>query len=84
MAFLRARFDIPFTGWYVEADTQFIGFGGDNYSDSTAKIGWQFESIADLGVNLGYRKMSLNVEDLDRFNADLDLSGPFASATFHF
>ena len=84
MGFLRARFDLPTTGWYVEADTQFIGYQGDSYSDSTAKIGWRFESIADLGVNLGYRKMSIDVDDLDNFDADLNLSGLFASATFHF
>ena len=84
MGFLRARFDLPTTGWYIEADTQFIGFQGDSYSDSTAKIGWRFESIADLGINLGYRKMSIDVDGLDSLDTDLDLSGPFVSGTFHF
>ena len=84
LAFLRTRFDLPFSGWYIEADTQFVGYNGDSYSDSTAKLGWRLESIADLGVNLGYRKMTLEVENLDGLRADINLSGPFASATFHF
>lgn len=84
MAFLRARVDLPFSGWYAEADTQFISYGGDRYSDSSAKIGWELESLVDLGVNVGYRSMQVKVDDLDGFDADLDLSGPFATATFHF
>lgn len=84
MAFLRARIDLPLTGWYLEADTNFIGYGGDSYSDSSAKLGWQFESAVDLGVNVGYRSMQMKVDDLDGFDADVDLSGPFATATFHF
>ncbi len=84
MAYLRARVDLPLTGWYLEADTNVIGYGGDSYSDSSAKLGWQFESVVDLGVNVGYRSMRMKVDDLDGFNADLDLSGPIATATFHF
>lgn len=84
MGFLRARVDLPFSGWYVGAETQFIGSGGDSYSDSSAMIGWQIESLADFGINLGYRSISAEFEDLDGFDADFDLSGPFASATFHF
>ncbi len=84
LAFVRGRFDLPFSGWYLEADTQAIGYSGDRYTDSSIKLGWQTESLADFGVNLGYRQMSLKVDDLDGFNADLDISGPFASATFHF
>lgn len=84
LGFVRARFDLPFTGWYVEGDTHAISYGGDSFSDSAIKLGWQTESLADFGLNIGYRQMSLKVDDLDGFNADLDISGPFATATFHF
>lgn len=84
MAFLRARFDLPGTGWYLEADTNFIGYAGDSYSDSSAKLGWHLESLIDLGVNLGYRSMRMRVDDLDGLDANLELSGPFATATLHF
>lgn len=84
LGFVRARFDLPFSGWYLEGDSHLISYDGDSFSDSAIKLGWQTESLADFGLNLGYRQMSLKVDDLDGFNADLDISGPFATATFHF
>ena len=84
LGFARARFDLPFTGWHLEGDTHIISYGGDSFSDSAVKLGWQTESLADFGLNIGYRQMSVKVDDLDGFNADLDISGPFATATFHF
>lgn len=84
LGFVRARFDLPFSGWYLEGDSHLIRYEGDSFSDSAIKLGWQTESLADFGLKLGYRRMSLEVADLDGFNADLDISGPFATATFHF
>jgi outer membrane protein len=84
LAFMRARFDLPYSGWYLEGDTHLIKYEGNGYSDSAVKLGWQTESITDFGLNVGYREMSLKVEELDGLSADLKISGPFASATFHF
>jgi len=84
LGFIRARLNLPFSGWYLEGDTHAIGYDGDRFSDSAIKIGWQTQSLADIGLNVGYRQMSVKVADLDGFDADLDISGPFASATFHF
>ena len=84
IGFVRARMDLPFSGWYFEADSQLISYSGNSFTDSSAKIGWQVESILDLGVNAGYRSMRLNIEDIDDAVADIDISGPFASLTFHF
>lgn len=84
LAFMRARFDLPFSGWYLEGDTHLVKYEGDGYSDSAVKLGWQTESITDFGLNIGYRQMSLKVEEFDGLSADLNISGPFASATFHF
>jgi len=61
-----------------------VKYDGGRYTGSAGKFGWQMHPLADFGLNIGYREMSLQVENFDGISADLDISGLFASATFHF
>ncbi|GLS27533.1 TIGR04219 family outer membrane beta-barrel protein [Marinibactrum halimedae] len=84
MAYGKAQFDLPFSGFYVGADANLISYSGHSLNDFTAKIGYAYESVLDAGVEIGYRRMALELDDLDDLNADLTMDGPYAAFTLHF
>ena len=87
LVYAKAQFDLPFTGWSIAADANAIGYSGDSFSDITAKIAYTSDALPllDLGVELGFRRMALEVDDDDGdLNADLTIDGPYAAITLHF
>lgn len=86
MLYSKARFDLPFSGWYAEGSLNYIGISDSKISDFDAKIGYQTSALVafDFGIDLGYRSMSVVLDESDDLNADLTISGPYAALTFHF
>ncbi len=76
MAYLSARFDLPFTGVSVGAEGNFISFDGDSLHDFNAY--GQYE-IALVQFRAGYRQMAIDYEDGDD-RLDVEIGGPFVSA----
>ncbi|MFK8047941.1 MAG: TIGR04219 family outer membrane beta-barrel protein [Halioglobus sp.] len=58
MGYAALRLDLPFTGWYVQADGNYVSWDGDDYSDLRAAVGW--EIALGLGLELGYRTMDID------------------------
>jgi outer membrane protein len=81
LLYAKARFDLPFTGFFVDAEVNIISFDGDSISDMALSIG--YESDIGLGAKLGLRRFSLDVED-DDFVADIEMDGTYISAFYHF
>ena len=48
----------------------------------SARIGW--EATLGLGVEVGYRTFTANIDDLRDANVESDFSGPFAGVSYHF
>ncbi len=86
LLYLKTQFDLPFTGWSIAADGNAIGYSGDTFSDLSAKISYNSDALPllDLGVEIGYRRMALEVEDDGDLTADLTIDGPYAAVTLHF
>lgn len=85
MLYLNARFDLPFTGWHLGAQSNAISYSGNGVTEMTGLIGYEMDFVAlDVGLNVGYRTMSLKVEDLDDLYADAEVSGAFAELQVHF
>ncbi len=84
LAYARAQFDLPLTGFSVGAEANLVTYSGNTLSDASAKIAYTFGSIIDLGVELGYRRMTLEIDDIDDLEADLTLDGPYAAIVLHF
>lgn len=85
MLYGKARFDLPFSGWYVAGTLNYIGYSDAKISDFDGKIGYQSDGLAlDFGVDLGYRTLSIDLEDSDDLNANISVDGPYASVTVHF
>ncbi len=80
MAYVAARFDLPFTGVSVGGSGNIISFDGDSLHDFNVYGQYEFALIQ---LRAGYRQMSLDYEDDDN-TLDVDIDGPFISAGISF
>ncbi len=77
----KAQFDLPFTGTYISAEGNWIGYSGNSFLDSIIRIG--YEAKLGLGFEAGVRTISVELDDQDGLTADLELSGVFVAARWH-
>ncbi len=84
LAYAMARFDLPLTGSYLGGYMNYISLDGSKISDLDIKLGWQYESVLDVGFELGYRQFKLELVDFEDANADLSFSGPYLNLAVHF
>ena len=83
MVYGVARFDLPFTGWSIIAQGNGTSYKGDSHTDLTAKIRWDFVPALDFAIEAGYRSMTLDVQELDSFESDLEIKGPYLGLSLH-
>ncbi len=83
LAFGHVQFDLPLTGFFAGFEGNYISYDGNDLADYSAKIGYSFDSALDLGVEVGYRALAVNIDDED-VRTNLDIKGPYAAAIFHF
>jgi len=81
LIYLKGRVDLPLTGFFVDGEINFIGFGDDSLSDTAFSVG--YESDFGLGGKAGYRTFSMEVDESE-FISDLEFSGAYVSVFFHF
>ncbi len=86
MLYGKAQFDLPFSGWSLAAEASAISYEGDRLVDTTAKVAYESDLVPlmGLGFELGYREMSLKLDELDDLEADVSIGGPYAAVTLHF
>jgi outer membrane protein len=82
LGYLKAQFDLPFTGLSAGVDGNFIGYSGNTISDVNAMI--NYEATFGLGVAVGYRTFGLELDDIDDLNTELTFDGYYAAVTYHF
>jgi outer membrane protein len=84
--YLSARFDVPNSGFYVGANinTRFIdlGLSESNAQDSTIMLG--YDSGNGLGVEGGFKYFSLELDDVNSLNNDLEYDGIFLNGYYNF
>lgn len=81
MLYGKAQFDLPFTGLSVGGEGSYIGYDGDAFTDLRAFVA--YELTFGLGVEVGFRSIDLDVDDLDDAAVDTTFNGAYASLTFH-
>lgn len=85
MLYGNLQVDLPFTGFYVGGTINYIGLDGDKLQDVEARVGYMTSAlVANLGVELGYRKTSFDVSDDGDLEVDLSFDGSYAAVVFHF
>lgn len=86
MAYSRVEFGLPFTGLAAYAEGSYLAFDDHEVRDIQAAITYSFvENLAiDMTLQVGYRDVSVDIEDLDDIYADLSFDGVFAGLEIHF
>lgn len=86
MLYASASVGFPGTGLSLFGDGSFITIGDHTMYD--AQIGLSYEAIDNLAVdvsfNIGYRKMKVELDDLDDITTNLDFDGAFVGMQVHF
>lgn len=82
----RAEAGLPFTGLSVFFEGSFVAIDDSKVQDYQMGIAWEFiDNLAiDVAVKAGYRSMTLELDDVDDINTNIDASGPFAGIQVHF
>jgi len=82
LLYLSARFDLPYNGFYIGADFNNFGLGSSIVEDSTIKLGYHSDN--GLGFEGGLKSFSLELDDSNNLNNDLEYDGIFLNGYFHF
>jgi len=73
--------DLPLTGLGVGATVAGMKYDGNQLLDVNARIHYD---IAVMGVELGWRQMSLELDDVSDIDADVSISGPYLGVNVQF
>ncbi len=80
--YLSARFDLPFSGFYIGADFIGASTGDNSLEDTSIMLGYESES--GLGFEGGIKRFSLEINDVTDINADLEYDGIYLNGYYHF
>lgn len=86
MGYAKVQLGLPFTGLSVLAEGSLIAIDDDSFSDYQVALSYSFvETLAiDMSVQLGYRSVELDINDVDDVYADLEFDGAFIGVEFDF
>jgi len=79
MLYLGLNADLPFTGFYIDGSLNAISYDGNGLQDLSAAVGYETGGIYSFTTELGYRSMTLNLDDLDGIVGDFAIDGWFLS-----
>jgi len=72
----------PWPGLLLSAEANYIAYSGSTISDFNAKVSYTTNFF--IGFEAGYRAQTIELDDVDDTNADLEFKGPFAGAYLKF
>ena len=82
LLYLSARFDLPFSGFYIGADLNGASVGDNSIEDTSIMLG--YESGNGLGFEGGIKKFSLELNDVTNVNTNLEYDGIYLNGYYHF
>ena len=86
MLYGNVEIGLPFTGLGVFAEGSFLSVGDHSLHDYELGIGYTFiDNLAvDLTIQLGYRSVKLELDDIDDISTNLEFDGMFVGVEAHF
>jgi outer membrane protein len=81
MLYGKAQFDLPFTGFYLGAEVNYLMVSGNGVSDILVRAA--YESPFRVGAELGYRTLTFKLDDIDDLYGELTVEGPYLAVTLH-
>jgi hypothetical protein len=82
LLYISARFDLPLTGFYAGADLNHLSIGDNKANDPTFLVG--YESSIGLGIEGGLKTLSLDLDDANNIDTNIDYEGLYLNGFFHF
>ncbi len=73
MVYAGVEFNLPFSGLSLSADGSYIGYSGSSFYDYTVRLTYDTPWI--VGVDVGYRSIKLDLDDIDDSYASIEFSG---------
>lgn len=77
----KARFDLPFSGLSASLAANALGDGDNMFVDFEAAV--QYEHTLGAGAELGFRRMDLDLDDIDDIEVDLTIDGVYVGLFYH-
>jgi outer membrane protein len=85
MAYVGARFELPLSGLYLDATLNMISYDGNSLTDFTTALGYTNDGLGvDLFAELGYRSFSLEVDDINDLQGNIDIDGIYFTVGLQF
>ena len=86
MVYSRLAVGVPFTGFGAFVEGSFLSIDNHTISDYQAAITYSLMGnlAIDLTLQLGYRAVTLELDDLDDIYSDLEFKGIYAGLEVHF
>ncbi len=81
MLYANAAFELPFTGLSAGAELSAISYSGDKLYDGKLRLR---QDISLAFIELGYRQLAIDIEDVDDIDVDADISGVYISTGLDF
>ncbi len=86
LLYLSARYDLPNSGFYLGANINAniidLGLSESSAQDSTIMLG--YDSGSGVGVEGGFKYFSLDLNDVDQADAELEYDGIYLNGYFNF
>ncbi len=82
MLYVAGRIDLPLTGLYLGGSGSLLAIQGSSFSDYLLNVG--YESSIGLGVEGGYRMLSVKIDEVRDINADFKFDGAYLGLFYHF
>jgi len=86
LLYVNTIIGLPFTGFNVFAEANFLSYDDNTVYDYQVGVSYEvLDNLAvDLNVTLGYRAVTLELNDIDDLYSDLTFEGVFAGVVVHF
>ncbi|MDH5355625.1 MAG: TIGR04219 family outer membrane beta-barrel protein [Gammaproteobacteria bacterium] len=81
LLYAEARFDLPFTGFFVDSSLNSLSISGNSITETMVALG--YESEIGLGARLGVRTLDLQFDE-SNLNVDLEFEGAYLDLFYHF
>ncbi|WP_371374000.1 TIGR04219 family outer membrane beta-barrel protein [Thalassotalea aquiviva] len=86
MAYASAQVGLPFTGLSLIAEGNFLAIDDSNFTEYQIGIAYELidNMLIDVNLQAGYRRVDLELDDVDDVYSDINFDGLFAGVEIHF
>jgi outer membrane protein len=82
MLYVKAQFDLPFTGFSVAATAQALSFDSNKVTD--IDLAMKYQSNFGLGADIGFRTLDVDLRNINSFKSDLQTDGFYLGINYNF